>query len=600
MGRSVTKKIGGRILRNVSDALDVCDPRRLPRWGTTALLCALVLTAANAAKPLVIDDPVYVTYARQIEQHPTDPYGFELFWYDAPEPAMGVGTVPAVLPYWLAGAMTVFGAAPIAWKLSLLPFALALTGSLGFLLDRFARPFARPVLWTLALGPAVLPGFMLMLDVPAVALGLLGFALSIRACERERASLALGAGLVLGLAMQTKYSAVVYPALAIVQAALQRRPREGAITALAAAGLFVGWEALLFAGYGQSHFLAGLARLRGFDNLEVVTRANAEVPGTSALFWTLSLLSLLGSTAPYAALLALVGLGARWRVVAGAALVAALTFAAIPAFPRSLVLDAGSFFGRLVAQNPELVLFVPLGVGVAGCVLVAAFRLLRAPDVDDRRPELLLTAWLLLEIAGYAVISPYPAVRRVIGLGIAATLLAARAAARRHGEPDARAGVWIATAFGLALATLFFSADLSDARARRALVERIGQRLSELGARGERGDIWFTGHWEMQFYGERSGWRQVIPGESTLRAGDWLVVPTGVHQPRIVYPPLFRKVDALAATSALPWSTIPYYYSSAVPLRRQPPAQVVAVLYRATADIEPQRAPPEANPAAGP
>ena len=47
----------------------------------------------------------------------------------------------------------------------------------------------------------------------------------------------------------------------------------------------------------------------------------------------------------------------------------------------------------------------------------------------------------------------------------------------------------------------------------------------------------------------------------------------------------------------LPWSTIPYYYSSPVPLRRQPPAQVVAVLYRATADIEPQRAPPEAAPA---
>ena len=597
MGRSVTKKTGGRIFLAVEAALEARDPRRLPRWATPALLCGLVLTAANAAKPLVIDDPVYVAYAQQIERHPGDPYGFQLYWYDAPEPAMRVGTVPALLPYWLAGAMALFGASPIAWKLSLLPFALALTGSLGFLLERFAQPFARPVLWTLALGPAVLPGFMLMLDVPAVALGLLGFALCLRACERESASLALGAGLVLGLAMQTKYSAVVYPALALVQAALQRRPREGAVTALAAAGLFVGWEALLFAGYGQSHFLAGLERLRGFDNLEPVTRANAQVPGTSALFWTLSLLSLLGSTAPYAGLLALVGLGARWRAVAGAAFVAALAFALIPAFPRSLTLDADSFFARLVAQSPELALFAPLGVCVAACVLVAAFRGLRAPDVDALRPERLLAAWLLLEIAGYVAISPYPAVRRVIGLGIAATLLAARAASRRHAEPDARAGVWIATAFGLALAALFFSADLSDARARRALIERIGERLSQLGAPGDGSSIWFTGHWEMQFYGERAGWHPVIAGESTLRAGDWLVVPAGVHQPRIVYPPLFRKLDALAATSALPWSTIPYYYSTAVPLRRQPPAQVVAVLYRATADIEPQRLAPA--PAAG-
>ena len=328
---------------------------------------------------------------------------------------------------------------------------------------------------------------MLMLDVPAVALGLLGFALSIRACERERASLALGAGLVLGLAMQTKYSAVVYPALAIVQAALQRRPREGAITALAAAGLFVGWEALLFAGYGQSHFLAGLERLRGFDNLEVVTRANAQVPGTSALFWTLSLLSLLGSTAPYAALLALVGLGARWRVVAGAALVAALAFAAIPAFPRSLALDASSFFERLVAQNPELLLFVPLG---AGCRRLRPRRRVPiAAGAGRRRSAARAPARSLAAARDRGL-------RRDLALPRRAPRdrprdrrdRCSRRAPRRAGRAsaDARAGVWIATAFGLALATLFFSADLSDARARRALIERIGQRLSQLDARGER------------------------------------------------------------------------------------------------------------------
>ena len=181
-----------------------------------ALLAALALTLANAAKPIVIDDPVYVSVARQIEAHPSDPYGFELFWYDAPEPAMRVGTLAPVLPYWLAGAMALFGDEPVAWKLSLLPFALALTGSLAFLLARFARPLATPVLFTLALGPTLLPDFSLMLDVPAAALGLLGFALFVRACERERLALALAAGLVLGLAMQTKYSAVSYPALVLV------------------------------------------------------------------------------------------------------------------------------------------------------------------------------------------------------------------------------------------------------------------------------------------------------------------------------------------------------------------------------------------------
>ena len=560
-----------------------------------ALLCAIVLTAANASKPLVIDDPVYVAYARQIERHPGDPYGFELYWYDAPEPAMRIGTVPAVFPYWLAGAMKVLGDSPIAWKLSLLPFALALTGSLAFLLGRFAQPFARPVLFTLALGPAVLPGFSLMLDVPALALGLLGFALCVRACELERTDLALAAGLVLGLAMQTKYSAVVYPVLALVHATLYRRPREGAVAVLAAAVLFVGWETLLVARYGQSHLLAGIERLRAFDNLAVVSRANAQLPGSTALYWTLSLLSLLGGTAPYAALLALVGLGARRLVVSGAALVAALAFAAIPTFPRSPAFVASSFFTRLAANNPELLLFVPLGVCVAGCILVVMARLLRAPDAMDPRPERLLVAWLLLETAGFFVISPYPTVRRVIGLGIAATLLAARAASRRQGERDARAGVWVATVFGLALGALYFSSDLADARARRALIERVAQRLSQLGAPGERGSIWYTGHWEVQFYGERAGWRPVIAGESRLRAGDWLVLPTGVNQPRISYLPHFRQVGALAAASPTPWSTIPYYYSGPVPLRRQPAVQVIARLFRATVDTDPQPGAPAAE-----
>ena len=101
---------------------------------------------------------------------------------------MRVGTLAPVLPYWLAGAMALFGDSPVAWKLSLLPFALALTGSLA-LPARPLRAAARhPVLFTLALGPTLLPDFSLMLDVPAAALGLLGFALFVRACERERAA----------------------------------------------------------------------------------------------------------------------------------------------------------------------------------------------------------------------------------------------------------------------------------------------------------------------------------------------------------------------------------------------------------------------------
>ena len=563
----------------------------------TALLAALVLTAANAAKPLVIDDPVYVALARQIAAHPGDPYGVEIFWDDVPEPAMSVGTLPPVLPYWLAGAMTLFGEWPLAWKLSLLPFAFALTASLAFLLGRIAKPLATPVLWTLALGPTVLPGMNLMLDVPALALGLAGFALFVHACERERALLALGAGLVLGLALQTKYSALVFAALVLAYAVIYRRPREAALALLAAMGLFVGWELLLVARYGQSHFLAGIERVHLFEQHYAVRLADAKAPGTAALYWTLSLLSLLGGTAPYAALLALVGLGARGYLVSLAAIAVALAFAALPSLPSLPALGAGRFFDELLASRREIVIFVPLGLFTAGCVLAALVRLLRRPDGPEQRVDRLLTVWLLLEIVASCAISPYPAVRRIIGLSFVATLIAARSASQRMDHGGARVAARVATLVGLALASLYFASELGDARARRALVDQVVQRLAQLGASPERETIWYSGHWEVQFYGERAGWRVVEPGKSHLRRGDWLVLVLSVSQPRISYPPPFQRVAEVVASSALPWTTIPPYYSGAVPLQRQAEPHARAHLYRVTGDAVPL---PASAPAGAP
>ncbi|HEY8156603.1 MAG TPA: hypothetical protein VII72_20920 [Myxococcota bacterium] len=551
---------------------------------SAALFAALALTAANAAKPLVIDDPIYVEFARQALAHPGDPYGFEVYWYRTPEPAIGFGWVPPVLSYWLAGAIALFGEHPFAWKLSLLPFALAFTGSLAFLFGRWAPPLAVPGVLLLALGPAVLPSLNLMLDVPALALGLLGYALFVLAGERRDARIALAAGLALGLAMQTKYSAAIYPALVLAHGAIYRRPREAGVALLAAAGLFAGWEALLVARYGESHFWTGLERLRTLEILPAVARADAAAPGSAALYWTLCLLSLLGGTALFPALLASVGLGARRLVVSGAALVAGAAIAAIALLPRPPLFAAEGFFPRLAAWNPELLIFAPLGLLVSGLIGAVAVRGLRRTGPDGW-PDLVLFAWLLLEIAGFFLISPYPAVRRVIGIGVAATLLAARAASLRRSEPDARAGVRVAAVFGLALCALYFGADLSDARARRALAARIVERLPQLGADAQHETVWYNGHWELQFFLAQAGMRPVIAGRSQLRPQDWLILSEQMAAPPLSFPgDRFRQQDELVAASRSPWSTIPIYYDGPIPLRRQPEIQASVRIFRVTRD----------------
>ena len=58
---------------------------------------ALLYTLLNSLKPLLIDDSAYYYYAAQLARHPFDPYGFEVFWYQAPEPANQV-LAPPVLP----------------------------------------------------------------------------------------------------------------------------------------------------------------------------------------------------------------------------------------------------------------------------------------------------------------------------------------------------------------------------------------------------------------------------------------------------------------------------------------------------------------------
>ena len=108
--------------------------RRAAATGSV-LLVAVLATLLNAPKPLHIDDTANYYYARQAAARPLDPYGFDIFWYERPEPANEVLN-PLGLPYWWSLALRVSDE-PVLWKLWLLPFVLCLTWSLYALFRRF-------------------------------------------------------------------------------------------------------------------------------------------------------------------------------------------------------------------------------------------------------------------------------------------------------------------------------------------------------------------------------------------------------------------------------------------------------------------------------
>jgi len=548
---------------------------RLRREALAVVATASLLISLDALKPLVIDDTAYVAIARQIAAKPTDPFGFELFWYQEPTPALAI-LAPPVLPYWLGLGIAALGERPPLWKVWLLPFALLLGTSIHAIARRLAPGLEVPLLWLAIFSPVVLPALNLMLDVPALALGLAGMALQLRADEERRPSLALAAGLVFGVALQTKYGAVVLLAASLLHAVLERRWSLALRTASVATGVFAVWEALMRWRYGHSQFLDALGRL-------------------GSPLSPVDLVALLGSLAPALGLLALVALGCGRRTLAAASALPSAAVLALPWLPHGVSRWVGPPWSPPLTKNSAVLVFVPLGLAVAGILLFAEAKLLLrarppAPPAarSERRLDLFVAGWLVCEIVGFFVLSPFPAARRTIGLWVAALFGVGRLAASRPARD--RLAVNAIVAWGAAFGLLHAAADISDARAQQRALAEAEAEVRDLEHPTVPQTIWFVGHWGWQFYAEARGMRAVVPEVSRLSAGDWLLVPRGIHQQRIRIDPLdVRPQRSISIQGGFPWSTLPWAYIGSLPLRSrlEPPDRVL--VYRVERSFVPAR-----------
>lgn len=453
------------------------------------LLLSIGLCGANAYKPLTVDDSVYYLFASHIASHPLDPYGFHV----GPnhEPAIGV-LAPPVLLYWWAGALALMGQSVLLWKCTLFPFCLTLVASLAHLARRFAPGREISLTSFIILLPAVLPCLNFMLDLPSLALGLAALTIFLSGCEKGGVWRVLAAGLLAGLALQTKYTAAVIPPLFLTAGLAYRRPLQGVIAAGLALLIFVGWEGLLVHLYGHSHFLLALrARPTNLsDKLKLI----------------LPLVGILGGTFAAAALIFLAGLrGRRWHgwVVVLLILVGYLAMALVPAASAAAIL------------NP--LVFGSLGLLATGLGCLVFARLVHEPE--GRRETLLLLLWLVLEMLAYFALTPYQAVRRVIGMVVVGSLIGGRLLALQ--TPTARQRTLLRQAVGLSALTgiLGFLVDLDlwrqEARAAREIVRTYG----------DQGRLWYQGMGGFEFMAARTGMRWLDEPGAVARPGDLLAVP---------------------------------------------------------------------------
>ncbi len=555
--------------------------RRRPLFLLLSL--ALAYAVVNAVKPMTIDDTAYHAYARRVADQPLDPYGFSVYWWSYPEEANEV-LAPPLLAYWCAPALRLSDS-PVVWKLALLPFAVLFVFALHALARRFARGLETPLVVMTLLSPTFLPSLNLMLDVPALALGLAALALFARAVDRGSFGLAALAGLLSGLALETKYTAVVTPAVLLLYALCFGGFRLWLVAAAAAAQVFLGWEFLMSLLYGEAHFFLH-ARYSS---------------GSSLVKWHnfRYLIPIIGSVGWASTLLALAALGASRRVLATAAAAGLFAFAVVACYGGGLTANA-NLFGPFGKEEESILPFEQFVFGLFGIAalvvsVVVMTRLARSPRGLRSRPApWFLVLWLLLEMVGYLALTPFPAVRRVMGVVVVGTFAAGWLAARTCRFAGRRRFVWGAAAYGVVLGVGFYAVDLIDARAQRDAVAEAARRVGEAGG----GDAWYVGHWGFQFYAERAGMKPVVPCDmpadtpiplprrSLLRKGDWLVLPDGrITQQRFERDPARTEFAfAVVVTDRVPWQTVMSFYGGRSGVEHHDGTRLGVDVYRVTAD----------------
>jgi 4-amino-4-deoxy-L-arabinose transferase-like glycosyltransferase len=518
------------------------------------ILLSTLLTLCNCAKAIHIDDAAYVTYAAHIAQHPLAPYSFEICWGDELLPANQL-LAPPVLLYWLAAAMRVFGDQPWLWKLSLWPLHALLVFSLFALFRRFARPLAMPLVWMTVLSPALLPSSNLMLDVPALALATSSTAVFLHGADRRSWKIALLAGLIAGLAMQTKYTALVVPPVLLAWGWSQGRLRVACLAVAASMAVFAGWELAMHWQQGASHFLYALQHRPGSGAGRVRHLISPTLTMTAAL-------------APGALLTGLYAWRRSWWPLSAA---------------------AAALIGGLLAIAATAELETPLYGTLAvtwwlamALMVVMLWRASRLHGEQARYTILFLCLWLGLEIAGVFAMSPFPAARRVLGVVVVATLLAGRFA--WHNGAVQRGPLWFAAGVSAACGALLAFVDYQEANATRQAAE---QAAAVVRSNSSAQTAWFSGAWGFQFYAERQGLRPLLPGVTRVRRGDLLVLarqPLNRLDLHLESAPVLEE-QVIAIQDSLPWQTVLCYYGGRTPVRHVEGPRIRVSVYRVLEDF---------------
>ena len=491
------------------------------------LILGVVLgfTLPFSAKAIHLDDVYFVEVAQNVLADPLRPFSGAVALEDIDYRVFAARKEcpntfeamahPPLVPYAIAAiAASAGGIRERPLHLGFALFAIVAACAMYDLSRRFTRRPLEATLLVVSAPVFLLSAESLMTDMPALALSLGGLALLVRGVDGGSRAQACAAGVLVGLALLTRYSTLTLVPLLLAYALVKGRWRA-AWPALGAAGLvFAVWAAQNLAVHGALHVVASTRHYRlffegqSFDALGLVRKTLADGAALGGTTFAAALLLLLTRTRQ------------RLRVFGLAALAAFVVFLLVPhAVERLSTYDGLEILAVCACFAAGVLLVVE---ALAGARQEAA---LGAAD-GRQRDARFLAFWLALSLLGALLLLPFGAARYLLpALPPLAILLV------RRFEPFLEAGRWarpvvaLIVLQGLALGSVLGLADAELADRYRLVAREL--RNDHPGRR-----IWFIGEWGFRHYMGTVGGLYLRSTSDSPGVGDLVVRPAnaGMHE----------------------------------------------------------------------
>jgi hypothetical protein len=307
---------------------------------------------------------------------------------------------------------------------------------------------------------------------------------------------------LVGLAVLTKYSAIVLFPLLVLYLLFQRRLRLVGWV-LPAVSLLLLWCALTWFQYGIAHPYYLLSGAHPASTL-----------GFWDKFW--AMLVILGSTLfLLPVLLADVLSRRRWRLL-GLALTVAV----------ASCLGALAYHGTDLSIQYLFWTFLGAILLVLGCAatLDRGFSLRFWRDNTGRSDLWFLLAWLMTPLLFSLLFAPFQAVRHLLPGLIPLALITFRIWGDRRVSPRSFKIAAAALSVQIVLGFLVGAADFEYASSYRNFAAHARENWTS-----DSFETWYVGHWGWKFYADQSGFRQIHGNGEFPSAGDIVLWPRRVH-----------------------------------------------------------------------